>query len=174
MDDTPTANAETQAWIRDAVLQPGAAAMDRAAGHSFDEAPEEATAAATGEPTPPDTYTLALEAARSGRAPDAIQLLAEDIPRQQSGRARFQRKLQLAQICMMTGHEALAQPILEELANSIEAHKLEDWEASDVVAHPLAMLYRCLSKLDGDAGMKQKLYARISRLDPVQALECVR
>lgn len=75
---------------------------------------------------------------------------------------------------MMTSHEALAQPILEELARSIETHKLEEWEASDAVAHPLAMLYRCLNKMDGDPGVKQKLYAQISRLDPVQALECTR
>src|SRR5207302_1250480 len=85
-------------------------------------------------------------------------LLADLIPRQQSGRARFQRKLQLSQICMMTGHEALAQPILEELARSIDEHRLENWEASDVVAHPLALLYRCLNKLHGDAEVKQKLY----------------
>ena len=173
MDDTPTANAETQAWIRDVVLPSGSSAASSSADHSFDEPAEEATAI-PGEPVPPDTYTLAMEAARSGRASDAIQLLAEDIPRQQSGRARFQRKLQLAEICMMTSHEALAQPILEELANSIEAHRLEEWEASDTVAHPLAMLYRCLNKLDGDPAVKQKLYSRISRLDPVQALECVR
>ena len=69
---------------------------------------------------------------------------------------------------------ALAQPILEELARSIEAHQLEEWEASDAVAHPLAMLYKCLSKMDGDPAVKQKLYAQISRLDPVQALECAR
>jgi type VI secretion system protein ImpA len=175
MDDTPTANAETQAWIRDYVLDaatPAGSSMP-ASDHSFDE-PVEETTTANGQPAPPDTYTLAMDAARSGRAADAIQLLAEDIPRQQSGRARFQRKLQLAQICMMTGHEALAQPILEELANSIESHRLEEWEASDVVAHPLAMLYRCLNKMDGDPAVKQKLYSRISRLDPVQALECVR
>src|SRR6185503_11539745 len=109
-----------------------------------------------GEVPPPDTFTLAVEAARSGRAADAIQMLSEDIARQQSGRTRFQRKLQLAQICMMTGHEALAQPILEELARSIETHKLEEWETSDAVAHPLAMLYRCLSKMDGDPAIKQK------------------
>ena len=101
-------------------------------------------------------------------------MLSEDIARQQSGRTRFQRKLQLAQICMMTSHEALAQPILEELARSIETHKLEEWEASDAVAHPLAMLYRCLSKMDGEPAVKQRLYAQISRLDPVQALECTR
>ena len=73
---------------------------------------------------------------------------------------------------MMTGHEALAQPVLEDLAAAIDQHQLEGWEASGVVAHPLVLLYRCASKLAGDAGVKQKLYARISRLDPVQALEC--
>lgn len=172
MDDTPTANAETQAWIRD-VVQAGGASGTEASAPSFDE-PSAEENSVPGEPTPPDTYTLAVEAARSGRAADAIQMLSEDIARQQSGRTRFQRKLQLAQVCMMTGHEALAQPILEELVRSIETHKLEEWEASDAVAHPLAMLYRCLNKMDGDSTVKQRLYAQISRLDPVQALECAR
>ena len=107
---------------------------------------------------------------RSGRAEEAIQMLSEEIPRQQSGRARFQRRLQLAQICMMTGHETLAEPILEELAQSIELHKLDDWESREIVAQPLVMLY----KLQRDEAVKQKLYARISRLDPLQALECAR
>ena len=173
MDDTATANAETQAWIRDVVQVANGSAPAEVSAPSFDE-PAVEESAAPGEPTPPDTFTLAVEAARSGRAADAIQMLSEDISRQQSGRARFQRKLQLAQVCMMTSHEALAQPILEELARSIEAHKLEEWEASDAVAHPLAMLYKCLSKMDGDPAVKQRLYAQISRLDPVQALECAR
>jgi len=97
-------------------------------------------------------------------------MLAAEIPRQQSGRTRFQRKLQLAQICMMTGHETLAQPILEELAQSIDQHQLDEWESPETIAHPLVMLY----KLQRDEVLKQKLYARISRLDPVQALECGR
>jgi type VI secretion system protein ImpA len=172
MDDTPTANAETQTWIRD-VVQTAAANGAGAHTPSFAE-PSDEESVTPGEPAPPDTFTLALEAARSGHAGDAIQMLSEDIARQQSGRARFHRKLQLAQICMMTSHEALAQPILEELARSIETHKLEEWESSDAVAHPLAMLYRCLSKMDGDPAVKQRLYAQISRLDPVQALECAR
>jgi type VI secretion system protein ImpA len=171
MDDTPAANAETQAWLKEIAGPPPAEPAAIESGPiMMDETP--VTAVPEGEPAPPDTFTLALEAARSGRSSDAIQMLADEIPRQHSGRARFQRRLQLAQICMMTGHEALAQPILEELAASIEAHKLEDWEAADVVAHPLAMLYRCLNKVEGSAEFKQKLYARISRLDPVQALEC--
>jgi type VI secretion system protein ImpA len=171
MDDTPTANAETQAWIRD-VVQAAHANGTEAPAPSFDEPSEEIVA--PGEPAPPDTFALAVEAARGGHAADAIHMLSEDISRQQSGRGRFQRKLQLAQICMMTSHEALAQPILEELARSIETHRLEEWESSDAVAHPLAMLYRCLSKMDGDPAVKQRLYAQISRLDPMQALECTR
>jgi type VI secretion system protein ImpA len=173
MDDTPTANAETQAWLKEVAGAPAAAPSMEDLPSMAEDAPAE-SAGPEGEPAPPDTFTLALEAARSGRTSDAIQMLADEIPRQHSGRARFQRKLQLAQICMMTGHETLAQPILEELTACIDSHKLEDWEATDVVAHPLAMLYRCVSKLDGAAEMKQKLYARISRLDPVQALECER
>jgi type VI secretion system protein ImpA len=167
MDDTPTANVETQAWLKE-IVAPAVAAGP--SSHMFEDSPQEP--AAPGEAPPPDTYTLALDAARSGRAADAIQMLADETQRQPSGRARFQRKLQLAQICMITGHETLARPILEELAASIAEHNLEDWEAADAVAHPLAMLYRCLDKLDGDAQVRQKLYAQISRLDPVQALQC--
>jgi len=171
MDDTPTANAETQAWLKEV------AAVETTVSESMpsmsDDTPSD-DQTPDGEPAPPDTFTLALEAARSGRTSEAIQMLADEIPRQHSGRARFQRKLQLAQICMMTGHESLAQPILEELVACIDSHKLEDWEATDIVAHPLAMLYRCIAKLEDDPAVKQKLYARISRLDPVQALECAR
>jgi type VI secretion system protein ImpA len=174
MDDTPTANAETQAWLKEIAGPPAASQNgDQQSVASMME-DESAPAVPEGEPVPPDTFELALLAARQGRASEAIHLLAEEIPRQRSGRARFQRKLQLAQICMMTGHEALAQPTLEELTSLIDEHKLEDWEASDVVAHPLVMLYRCLNKTESEPQVKNKLYARISRLDPVQALECAR
>jgi type VI secretion system protein ImpA len=159
-DETPVANAETLAWLKQ--LQ--------------SPAPPELPVAVFEEPVaaipnaPPDTFTLAVEAARSGRANEAIQMLADEIPRQQSGRARFQRRLQLAQVCMMTGHETLAAPILEELAQSIDLHQLDAWESREIVAQPLVMLY----KLQRDDAVKQKLYARISRLDPLQALECAR
>ncbi|HXP84553.1 MAG TPA: type VI secretion system protein TssA [Bryobacteraceae bacterium] len=181
MDDTPTANVETQTWLKEVAPPPEAATAPQesyvpppSVPSSMSDEETHASPVAEGEPIPPDTFDLALEAARQGRSSDAIQMLADEIPRQRSGRARFQRKLQLAQICMTTGHEALAQPILEELMSSIDTHRLEDWEASDAVAHPLALLYRCLKKTESDAQVKNKLYARISRLDPVQALECAR
>ncbi|MGA3202934.1 MAG: type VI secretion system protein TssA [Bryobacteraceae bacterium] len=165
-DETPVASAETHTWLKQLAspappeLPPAAAVFDNPG----------ISPSAPSEPAPPDTFTLAVEAARSGRAGEAIQMLAAQIPRQQSGRARFQSKLQLAQICMMTGHETLAQPILEELAQSIDQHMLDEWESRESVAQPLVMLY----KLERDDAVKQKLYARISRLDPVQALDCGR
>ncbi len=167
MDDTPTANAETIAWIGEFNTPPAAAAA------AVEEPPpmimmQRQEPEGEGEEQEPDIYALAMQSARSGRPKEGIELLAQDIPRQQSGRSRFQRKLQLAQLCISANYEALAQPILEELAGEIDEHKLEQWESSDTVAHPLALLYRCMNKSDGDG--KQKLYARICRLDPMQAL----
>jgi type VI secretion system protein ImpA len=159
-DETPVASAETHAWVKDLSAPPP---EPTSPANLFEES-------VASDPALPDSFTLALEAARNGHASDAIQMLADEIPRQQSGRARFQRKLQLAQICMMTGHETLALPILEQLVQSIDQHQLDEWESRESVAHPLVMLY----KLQGDESTKQKLYARISRLDPVQALECGR
>jgi type VI secretion system protein ImpA len=165
-DETPVASSETHAWLTE-LAAPAPPALPPAAA-VFDD--PGISASEPGEPAPPDSFVLAVEAARAGRGSEAIQMLAAEIPRQQSGRARFQRKLQLAQICMMSGHETLAQPILEELTQSIDQHQLDEWESREIVAQPLVMLY----KLQRDEAVKQKLYARISRLDPVQALECGR
>ena len=111
-----------------------------------------------------------MQAARSGRPQEGIELLMREMVQERSGRARFHRKIQLTQLCVSTGHDAIAFPILQELAAEIERRKLEDWETPDVLAQPLALLYRCLAKSDGDPAERQKLYAWICRLDPLQAL----
>ncbi|MDQ6701272.1 MAG: type VI secretion system protein TssA [Acidobacteriota bacterium] len=156
-DDTPTANGETQAWLREFLQPQWIASTPVTATESED--------AAT-----PDGYDLAMEKVRSGRPGEAIEMLAQDIQMQTSGRGRFQRKLQLAQLCMAAGHETLAHPILEHLVEEIDKHQLEHWEAADMVAHALSLLYRSSEKLNGDPAVKQKIYARICRLDPMQAL----
>ena len=53
---------------------------------------------------------------------------------------------------------------------TIEAHKLEEWEAGELVAAPMALLYRVLEKTEGDPATRQRLYLRICRLDPMQAI----
>src|SRR5664279_2658085 len=93
-----------------------------------------------------------------------------ELGQERSGRGRFHRKVQLSQLCVSTGHENIAMPMLQELAAEIERRKLEDWEAPELVASPLALLYQCLDKAAGDAEQRMKLYAWICRLDPLMAL----
>jgi type VI secretion system protein ImpA len=166
-DDTPAANPETQAWLRDLLNEPV-------------ECPPPTKAPPL--PAMPlfnksawskryvDPHVLALEAVRAGQPSRAIEILQEEIARQTSGRGRFQRKLQLAQICLAAGKEAIAQPLLDDIAAAIETHKLDDWEDSGLVAGALAFLAQSSKKLQADAKAKQSVFERICRLDPVQAL----
>jgi hypothetical protein len=68
------------------------------------------------------------------------------------------------------GLEAVAQPMLEELQQLIETHQLEQWEAGDLVAQPLALLYRAYVKQGWDEATTQPIYLRLCRLDPLAAM----
>lgn len=167
MDDTPTANAETQAWLRASVLD-----ADAAGDHAHE------VGATSGNGRSPrdawDARELAQSEARAGRPERAIELLVRELATEKSQRGRFLRQAQLAGIMVSAGHETVAKPMLEEMLARIEAHKLEEWEAGTLVAEPLSLLYRCLDAADGDAAVKQALYLRICRLDPVQAIAFAR
>jgi type VI secretion system protein ImpA len=166
LDDTPAANPETQAWLDEI-----AAAAPAEAGYAPPAMEED------GQPEAVETVDandLALQAARSGKPQEAIEILSREAMAEKSGRGRFQRRLQLAQLCMSIGYERIAHPILEQLATEIDSRGLEGWEAASTVAQPLALLYRCLEKLDTAPELKQKVYDRICRLDPLQALACGR
>ena len=89
-------------------------------------------------------------------------------------RARFLRKVQLAQLCLATGNEAIAEPVLNDLAEEIDRRNLKEWELADVVAQPLTMLYRCLDRTPEAAQEKRELYARICRLYPARAVRLPR
>ncbi len=170
MDDTPAANVETQTWLRESILPPPPAPPPKE--------PEFVPAAmelpspsdnAKGE-KPPDVIEIAMKAARAGKVQEAIGILTREIGNERTGRGRFQRHIQLANIFLSTKHEAIAYPILVELAEEIERRKLEEWEEPSVVAQPLALLYRCAEKLGRDDAEKEKIYQKLCRLDPGQAL----
>ena len=164
-DDTPTANPETQAWLEELGTAQAVAPAAYSAPAPAASQPEQASQAV-------DAYDLAMEAMRSRRPQDAIEILSQEIAQVRSGRLRFQRKIQLAQVCMASGYETIALPILEDIGKEIEQRNLEDWEASDTLAHPLVLMFRCLSKLDSNPEERQRIYSRICRLDPLQALSC--
>jgi type VI secretion system protein ImpA len=167
MDDTPTANGETQAWLKEEVLSKPAATPAEPAYVAPSFPPSAAASGAT--EAPPDTFELAMKEARAGRPQAGIEMLMREMMQEHSGRARFLRKSQLAQLCAITGHAAIAYPILQEMAAEIERRRLEDWEEADMIAQPLALLYKCMDKNAGPEE-RQKLYSWICRLDPLQAL----
>jgi type VI secretion system protein ImpA len=78
--------------------------------------------------------------------------------------------MQMVELAISAGKEGLAQPLLEDIAATIENHKLDAWEDPEQMASDLSKLMRWSKKIQGNAGEKQKLFERICRLDPVQAL----
>jgi type VI secretion system protein ImpA len=167
LDDTPTANAETRKWLED-YCKPAAAAP--AGDYYRAREPEPAQETEPGEEAPPDAYQMALDAARAGRPKDAIEIMAREAAQESSGRARFERRTQLAQICLGANHAAVAHAILQELAEEIDKRRLEEWEGGEMIAHTLGLLYRSMNKVEVPQEEKQRVYSRICRLDPVQAL----
>ena len=159
MDDTPTANAETRAWLASLASGGNGVAAVTSTGGSNTEG---------------FTATVrdrALAEVRAGHPERAIQSLMHEVGREKTRRGRFLGQTLLAGIMVDAGHDAVAQPILEELVQSIDAYKLDEWEAGELVAQPMALLYRCLTNLGGDEGTRQALYLRLCRLDPMRAIQ---
>jgi type VI secretion system protein ImpA len=169
MDETPAANAETRAWL----VSLGQAPSEQA---PTPEPPLRVAASSngTGSRWPgqqTDAYALALQALREGQERKAFEILQQDIARKRSGRERFRRRMQLVEICASANKANVAQPILDDLAEAIETHKLDDWEDPGVVAGALATIMKMSTRIQEDRGERQKLFERICRLDPAQALE---
>ncbi len=174
LDDTPTANPETQAWLDEiAPVLPAPAEAEPVYTPPV-YVPEEPRAAADGELLPPDANQLAMQAASEGRYQEAIEILMREAAMEKSGRGKFQRRLQLAQLCISIGYDQIAHPILDQITAEIDTRGLEGWETPELVAQPFALLYQCLAKSEANPELKQKIYDRICRLDPLQALACGR
>jgi type VI secretion system protein ImpA len=171
LDDTAAANPETRTWLKQLAQEP----LKDATSPEATETPgasngQPAAAAASWPAKAPDSYASAQEALKAGEAERAFQIMRLEIARQRSGRGRFQRTLQLVQLCVSAGKDAIAQPLLEDLMSSIESHKLDDWEEKELVAAALATVMTVSKKIQGNANERQKLFERICRLDPVRAL----
>lgn len=161
MDDTPTANAETLNWLRDQGLLPGgseAASLEGAPAPVAHTVPRQSFDA---------LYQRAMEAVRAGQARHAVEMLMQEAGRERSPRGRFLRMTQVARVMVDADLKPMALPILDEMEDLIKAKSLESWEAGDVVALPLALLYQCLPE---NSGRRGDLYQLVCKLDPVIAL----
>ena len=168
LDDTPAANPETKAWLQGL----GQITLSR---QTEDNEPSESQPASTTE-TPTwlaqsvDAYTLAKDALAAGQEEKAFAIMRAEVNRQRSGRRRFRRTMQMIELAIAAGKDSIAQPLLEDITTTIENHKLDAWEDPELVASDLIKLMRHSKKIQGSSSDKQKLFERICRLDPVQAL----
>jgi type VI secretion system protein ImpA len=78
--------------------------------------------------------------------------------------------METIELAISAGKDGIAQPLLDDIATAIETHKLDAWEEPELIANDLTKLMRYSKKIQGNASEKQKLFERICRLDPVQAL----
>ena len=171
LDDTPTANQETRAWLKEI-----APAAPSGTATSYEQPVEDEADGGVegGVEKPPDAYELAQDALSNRDSEQALEILLHAVELERSGRGRFQRRLQLSEICLASGHERIAQPVLEQLTAEIDNHGLEGWESPALMARTFALLYRCLDNLGAADELKQKAYDRVCRLDARQALSCAR
>jgi type VI secretion system protein ImpA len=168
MDDTPTANRETLMWLREHV---STEALDEPeipmpGATEAAEVADGVTSSGMGR----SVFDRAMVYVRSGNPQKGIELLMQQAEKENSARDRFLRKAEAAGIMVDSGLTEVALPTLRQLGEQIETHQLEGWEAGEVVARPMALLFRCLRGLEGESEATQSLYQRIARLDPMQAM----
>ena len=198
MDDTPSANEETRAWLESEGLNPapdesdaphepaddGAADSDVGDGSDVlaEALEDDASSAHQGgftrtravrraAPTRGrDTFDVARSELALGRPNRAIELLMADLAREQSPRGRFVRQTQIAYVMVEAGLAAVATPILQKLIETIDEKGLDQWESGPVVAQPMALMCRVIDRTGGDESARYELYLRVCRLDPLQAI----
>jgi type VI secretion system protein ImpA len=175
-DGTPTASGDTRAWLRESILPPPA---DPGPDYATRPMPA-STADADGEPEV-DVMDQAIAAVRAGRSGEGLELIRRAMKSAQSGRDRFLRKLQMAELCLMVNNARLALPLAEDLSRQVDAFHLEEWEEERLSARVWSVLYRCLQAGDGQAERGRRRgaapaarprapFARLCRLDIGQAL----
>jgi len=170
LDDTPAANAETQAWLRELMDAPPAPASSDVEPGTNESPIAESLTNPSWMGRAVDPFALAQEAVKAGNIQKGVQIMQAEIARQRSGRGRFQRTLQLVLLCVEAGNETIAQPLIDDVAAAIENHKLDDWEDRETVAAALSTVRKFSKKMQDNASESQKLFERICRLDPARAL----
>jgi len=168
LDDTPAANAETRAWLQELAAE---APTPAAEGDPPAEAPVVENHSAPGWHRKfADSFDLASAAMKAGQPEKAIDAMTQEVARQLTGRGQFFRKLQLVEICIAAGKTAVAQPIIDDLIGIVENRSLETWEDPKTVARALVFIIKNSEKVQADDSEKQRLFQKVVRLDPVQAI----
>jgi type VI secretion system protein ImpA len=170
-DGTPCAGAETRAWIEETFTAGADSALNSMAPSSVMPSGYsnlEPSRTGDDEVRTPDPWEQAQELQRGGRAQEAISLLGRAAREATTGRERFLRTFQQAEICLLMGRPGVATPLLEGLARQIDEFRLDQWEDPALCARVVAALYQCVK--GKDEARARAIYDRLCQLDIAQAL----
>ncbi|WP_169978674.1 type VI secretion system protein TssA [Tautonia rosea] len=169
-DETPCASRETRAWL--AELQP------------TEEPEPEAESEPEPEPEPeppqrlpdnlgsqdlatefqePDPWDRARDLFESGNNAEALSVMARAVREARTGRERFLRALQQAELCLAMNRPSIAGSLFDDLARQIDEFRLERWEEAELCARVFAGLYRCVR--DDDPERAKDVYHRLCQFD---------
>jgi type VI secretion system ImpA family protein len=175
-DGTPCASQATRDWIegelRERYSLPalagrnGSEALVEHGAHNDAEVNQ--AGRVDGKAESPDPWLEAQALARSGRLDEATAVMVRALRQARTGRERFLRMLQQAELFLNSDRAGLALPLLELLAQRIDEFRLDQWEDSSLCARVLAHLYRCLAAKDG--ARAAAVYNRLCQIDASEAL----
>lgn len=175
-DGTSTASAAARAWLQAEELLETAETRRSVGFAGFPEAPapapvddEGGNAEASEVQIRRDPWDEAQSLLHAGRPSEALSVMAKAARQAGSGRERFMRALQQAELCIALNRHALALPILEGLAQRVDELHLDQWEDAPLCARVFSNLYRCVR--GRDEAKANAAYDRLCRLDIGLALQ---
>ncbi len=170
-DKTPFVDGQTKGWIEKTVMpvlgsgaEQGAAALDGAASDDSQIS---------------EDFAEAQDLLSKQKWGDAVNLMQNGINAEPTLKGRFQRRLNLASLCLDAGQPAMARPVLEQLDEEIGRFSLDQWEPGLCV--PVwNYLNRCYQELLSQDGQQEngdtyrekadRVFEKICRLDIRAAL----
>jgi type VI secretion system protein ImpA len=160
---------ETAQWLVERPLKKRQAASARQAPESepatsaAGSIPAVAIAAGNGD----QLWAQALDLTRHSKV-DGLRLMQTRVAEAPSGRERFLRELQLAELSLEAGVYSLAFPVFDELARIIDTRLLEEWEDKALIARVWTGLARCCSFLKAQnparAAREAEILDKLSRV----------
>ncbi|WP_161602302.1 type VI secretion system protein TssA [Tautonia marina] len=165
-DETPCASRETRAWLSE--LQPIQEPEPEPAPEPEPQSPQWLSVepdSQNPEPAPhePDPWDRARELLGSGNSGEALAMMARAVREARTGRERFLRTLQQAELCLAMNRPAISRSLLDDLARQIDEFRLEHWEEAELCARVFAGLYRCVR--DDDPDRAREVYRRLCQFD---------
>ncbi|MFC1716207.1 type VI secretion system domain-containing protein [Candidatus Poribacteria bacterium] len=170
-NETPFADGQTKSWVEKTVIP--------AMGSGADQGAAALGGAASDDSKVSEDFEEAQDLLSRQKWGDAVDLMQNGINAEPTLKGRFQRRLNLASLCLDAGQPTMARPLLEQLDEDIGRFSLDQWEPglSVQVWNHLSRCYQELLSQDGQQEngntyreKADKVFEKICRLDIRAAL----